>query len=124
MEAPEAGRAQFDDRAFFAAIDRVRDSRGMNWRQVASDSGVSASTLTRLAQGRRPDVDSLAALVDWAGLDADAFICRTGTPDGPTDPIGRISAHLRADRSLSPEVAEALEALVVATYKAMQTGHK
>ncbi len=35
---------------------------------------MSASTLTRMAQGKRPDVDGLAALVAWSGLDADDYV--------------------------------------------------
>jgi transcriptional regulator with XRE-family HTH domain len=49
----------FDTAAFYDALDSVRQARRLNWKQVAGDSGVSASTLTRMAQGRRPDVDGL-----------------------------------------------------------------
>ena len=47
----------------------LRLRRAKTWKQVAKDAEVSASTLTRMAQGRRPDVDSLAALADWSELD-------------------------------------------------------
>jgi transcriptional regulator with XRE-family HTH domain len=59
-------KAEFDAQGFHRALDAVRAARRLNWKLVAEESGVSASTLTRLAQGRRPDVDSLAALVGWA----------------------------------------------------------
>ena len=64
----------FDADGFYAALDSERRSRRHTWKRVADESGVSASTLTRMAQGRRPDVDSLAALVAWSGLSADAFV--------------------------------------------------
>ena len=58
----------FDAEGFFDALDEVRDSKGLTWKEVADESEVSASTLTRMAQGKRPDVDSLAALLKWSGL--------------------------------------------------------
>src|SRR6516225_8882109 len=64
----------FDADAFHAALDGARRAKAMNWKEVAAASGVSASTLTRMAQGKRPDVDGLAALVAWSGLNADDFV--------------------------------------------------
>ena len=65
---------RFDVTALHAALDSERRSRRLNWKEVATESGVSASTLTRLSQGRQPDVNSLAALTSWLGMSADHFI--------------------------------------------------
>ena len=78
-EGKEAGkprRGRFEADAFYAALDAERRDRRYTWKQVAEESQVSASTLTRMAQGRRPDVDSLAALVTWSGLSADGVCSR------------------------------------------------
>lgn len=107
-------RGQFDAEAFYASLDSQRQSRGINWRQVAKESGVSASTLTRIAQGRRPDVDSMAALLAWSGLDADSFVIRDR--EVRAEPLAQITAYLRADPQLSPEAASALEAVLKAAY--------
>jgi transcriptional regulator with XRE-family HTH domain len=112
-------KGSFDERAFFAALDSVRQVRGLNWRQVAEAAAVSPSTLTRLAQGKRPDVDSLAALVDWAGLSADDFVIRVHGQQ-TTEPLAMISTYLRADRSLSPEAATAINTVVKAAYEALR----
>ena len=69
-----AKRAKFDGIAFYAALDGERQARQFTWRRVAQESGVSASTLTRIAQGKHPDVDSLAALSVWSGLDVNRFV--------------------------------------------------
>ncbi|MFJ8543805.1 helix-turn-helix domain-containing protein [Streptomyces sp. NPDC093586] len=108
-----AGR--FDAVAFHAALDRTRQERGLLWKDVAQRAGVSASTLTRLAQGRRPDVDGLAALVTWANLSADDFVRRTDEPRSQ-DTLTKVATHLRGDRNLTPEAAEALEALITVAY--------
>lgn len=114
-----ADRGTFDAAAFFGALDAVRDARGLNWKQVASEVGISQSTLTRLAQGKRPDVDSLAALVDWAGFSADDFVLRVHG-EAREEPMAMISTYLRADKSLSPEAADALESVIKTTYKALR----
>jgi len=114
-------RGWFDSDAFYAALDGVRRARGLNWKQVAAESGVSASTLTRMAQGKRPDVDGLAALTAWSGLDADDYVRTEGDADRPQpEPLAMISTYLRSDRNLSPEAAQALDELVKATYERLR----
>src|SRR4051812_33734083 len=44
----------FDAEAFYAALDAERQGRNLTWKSVANSSGISASTLTRIAQGARP----------------------------------------------------------------------
>lgn len=108
-------KGTFDAGAFFSALDSQRIAKKMNWKDVAAQSGVSASTLTRMAQGKRPDVDSLAALTAWAGLNADHYI-RDGEIKSSPETLAMISTHLRADSNLSNEGAIALEELIKATY--------
>lgn len=105
----------FDNEAFFAALDAERVSRGMHWKAVAGEARVSASTLTRIGQGRRPDVDSFAALTSWAGLDPERFFRPAGVPSQPSALSG-ISVLLRSDPHLSTDAATAIEELVKATY--------
>jgi transcriptional regulator with XRE-family HTH domain len=110
----------FDADAFYSALDSVRQARRLNWKQISAESGVSASTLTRMAQGKRPDVDGLAALVAWSGLQADDYV-RTDDP-GPInkEPLAMISTYLRSDRNLTPEAAVALEEVIKATYERLR----
>ena len=68
------------------------------------ESGVSASTLTRLSQGRQPDVNSLAALTAWLGMSADHFmrserVAKFGAPS----PLAQISSIIHRDPRLNPE---------------------
>lgn len=110
----------FDGEAFYEALDAARQAQKMTWKQVASASGVSASTLTRMAQGRRPDVDGLAALTSWSGLRADDYV--RSVDDRPeTEPLALIATHLRSDKNLTPEAATALNELIKATYERLRT---
>lgn len=111
---------EFDGEAFYAALDAQRQARQITWKQVAKESGVSASTLTRLSQGRRPDVDSMAALLAWAGLNADTFIRRHKKAPREAESLAQISVLLRADRTLSREGVIALEALVKSAYERLR----
>ena len=118
-EHVSADRGGFDAVAFFSALDAERQARRITWKQLAAEAGISQSTLTRLGQGARPDVDSLAFLVDWAGLKADDYVVRVHGPQEAA-PLAMISTYLRSDRNLTPEAATALEKVVKATYEALR----
>lgn len=89
----------------------------VNGRQ---ETGVNASTLTRIGQGADPDVDGLAALLAWANLKAEMFI--PGSTDEEAEPIAKITALLRADPHLSKKHAELIEDIVVTTYNRLKDG--
>ena len=108
-------KEQFLNEAFFHALDTHREAKELTWKAVADKAGVSASTLTRIAQGKRPDVDTLAALCKWSGLSADDFIAYGDKPQHP-EPLAEIVAHLRADKNIKPEGAAAIEAMIRSAY--------
>lgn len=116
----EYKKGWFDAGAFYEALDAVRQAKRLNWKQVAGESGVSASTLTRMAQGKRPDVDGLAALAAWSGLNTDEFVRSDEVRPDP-EPLAKIATYLRSDRNLSPEAATALNAVIKATYERLRS---
>lgn len=73
-----------------------------------------------MAQGRRPDVDSLAALLNWSGLKAEMFVESNQESQTVSEPLAQITAYLRADPHLTPEGAEALAAIVKAGYERLR----
>lgn len=91
--------------------DRIH-SDGLTLRGAADESGVSAATLSRVMKGNIPDTGTFASLVRWLNVPADLFIER----DNEVSQLGKIEAHLRADRTLPKETAMALAALVKAAY--------
>ena len=109
----------FDGRAFFSDLDAVRQTRKLTWKKVAEEAGVSPSTLTRMGQGRRPDVDSFAALMAWAGLRGDEYV-RHSQPPHAASTLAEIGVLLRHDPNLSDEAASAIEGLVQATYERLR----
>lgn len=73
-------RKQLDVAALHSALDLIRAHTGLSWRDLARQTGISASTFSRLAEGRRPDADALCTLIAWLGVPLDRF-----TIDTPED---------------------------------------
>jgi transcriptional regulator with XRE-family HTH domain len=114
--------ARFDQTAFYSALDTERQARGLTWKDVARDTGVSASTLSRMSTGRRPDVDGLAALASWSGLDADDFIRSNRSDQGEVRPgiPALVSSWVRRDPDLTLEGAAALEEMFAVAYRRLR----
>lgn len=106
----------FNARAFYDVLAGVVEARSVAWRQVARETGITPSTLTRMGQGRQPDAPSLAALAAWAGLNPADFV---GQPmeSVRSDPLVVISRALRSDPDLQPEAAKALEDIMRIAYE-------
>lgn len=113
---PEEDR--FDAEAFYAALNAARLSRQKKWKDVAEESGVNASTLSRIGQGAKPDVNGLASLLQWSNLKAETFI--RGVKRQKTEPIAEITAILRADPNLSKPHAKLIEDIVISTYNKLK----
>lgn len=110
----------FDAEGFYAALDGYRKSKDMPWKKVAVKSGVSASTLTRMGQGKRPDVDSLAALADWSGIDVSSFYRTSSSRVTQKETISEITALLRADRNIKGDDAQMMEKMIKSLYEDMR----
>jgi transcriptional regulator with XRE-family HTH domain len=109
----------FDGDGFYRALEATVASRSKTWKQVSAETGVSASTLTRMAQGRRPDAASLAALSAWAGLNPSDFVHAAYKATRP-EAMAQISTLLRGDPNLDTEGAEAVEAIFRAAYERLR----
>ena len=109
----------FDGEAFYRALQSTVVRRSRNWKQVAEETGVSASTLARMAQGRRPDAASLAALSAWAGLNPSDFVDAPYKVAQP-EPMAQISSLLRSDPHLDSDAADAVETIVRAAYERLR----
>ncbi|HXG08679.1 MAG TPA: helix-turn-helix transcriptional regulator [Gemmataceae bacterium] len=108
-----------DVEALYAALDAKRQQEDLSWRELAHKLKISPSTLTRMAQGRRPDVDAFATLLRWLGMSADAFMRPTPKKKEEANTVAMISSYLRADRNIEPQDAEALEDIIKAAYRHM-----
>ena len=107
------------------AIRRRREELNLSLRDVADQTNVSASTLSRIENGTgKPDADNIARLTGWLVMplerilhgrdeanDAKAVVYY---PHESTPEI--VEAHLRADKHLTAETAKALSELFRVAY--------
>jgi len=116
-KSEERVRIGLDAAGLFGALDAARESKGLQWKQVAEQTGVSASTLTRMAQGKRPDIDGFAALTAWLGHDPREFFLGIAAEGNP-DPVSTfVMALYKANPGLSPEELQALRTLATSAYR-------
>jgi transcriptional regulator with XRE-family HTH domain len=108
-----------DVEALYAALDAKRRKNSLSWRETAGAIGISASTLTRMAQGASPDVEGFGKMVRWLGISADDFIAgpKGRTPKKSEDLLVVVSRHLRASKELDSKSAKALESIIEAAYR-------
>lgn len=104
---------------------RIRDKRGdQGLRDTAAEiGGISASTLGRIEKGHVPDLDTFIRLCQWLNISPNQFVKEV--PFSPAEEMTTpdvIAAHFRADRTLSPQTAEALVAAMNALYEAAKAG--
>jgi len=113
-------RREIDVSALYGALDSKRNARKMSWRQVAEELGLSSSIFSRLARGSRPDFDSYIRMTEWLGVPLESFVGgRKPEITESEETVAAIAAHLRADESLKPASARAIEKIVQAAYDEM-----
>jgi transcriptional regulator with XRE-family HTH domain len=112
-------RPTFDTEAFYAALNAERASRGLTWKEVAEQTGVQASTITRIGQGKKPDVNGLTALLVWSNLQAEMFMRNVSR--APANPMAQIAALIRMDPALTHNSAQLMEDIVLTTYNRLRS---
>lgn len=120
MSDQDTQPVEFDHEAFFAALDAHRAALDLNWKEVSAQTGVSASTLTRMSQGKRPDVGGFTALLHWSGLSAEDFTRSAVRPQAA--PVARIMAIVRGDDALDPRGKAVLEQMIRTAYEQFRIG--
>lgn len=105
-------------------VKAKRREKKLGLRAVASESGVSASTLSRLERGiatSLPDADTLTKLANWLEVSVSFLLSEeneltsSNVPKLNTPEI--VEVHLRADKNLTPETATALAELFRVAYE-------
>ena len=123
---PRTAKSLINTEELGRAIRRRREELGLSLRDVADQTSVSASTLSRIENGTgKPDADNIARLTTWLDVPLERILTRGREdindpkavvyyPHESTPEI--VEAHLRADRNLSPETADALSQLFRVAY--------
>ena len=99
-------------RALSDQLRRERGTRGV--REVSAEIGISPATLSRVERGNLPDLDTFAKICLWLKVDPAEVLGVHA--QRPTKANSRLyaSAHFRADKTPSPELAKALANMILA----------
>lgn len=91
----------------------IRERRGAQGvRAAAAEVGISPATLSRVENGKQPDLETFEKLCRWLGI-SPADVLQTDTPaaNAPTQRVA--TAHLKARQQISPALAQALGEMIL-----------
>lgn len=92
-----------------ALLRERRGGRGV--RDVAKELGVSPATLSRVENGSTPDLETFKRVCLWLEVDPGEVLGVSGSVGRAAPPFA--TAHLRAKREISPDLARALGEMVL-----------
>jgi transcriptional regulator with XRE-family HTH domain len=95
-------------------MDAARTQARLSWRQLAKELDVSASTISRMAQGLRPDVSAFAAMTTWLRMPAETFYVNVEKSDEDPDLVASLGPLLRARSDLTEKDVSYLEDVIAA----------
>ncbi len=91
-----------------------RGDKGL--RTIANEiGGISSATLSRLEQGKVPDVETFIKICKWLEVPTDYFSDTTVNISTGSN-HSKIIAHLRADRELGSDTIETIVKLINMAY--------
>jgi transcriptional regulator with XRE-family HTH domain len=95
----------------------VKSKRGdKGLRALAEEiEGVSFATLSRIEQGKIPDVDTFIRICKWLNVPSDTFILNKSKKKTPSTK-DQVVAHLRAERELSKDTVNMLIKMIDMAY--------
>jgi transcriptional regulator with XRE-family HTH domain len=101
-----------DVKSLHAALDHAREERGLSWRQLAKELDVSASTLSRMVNGLKPDVSAFATMTTWLRMPAENFYRVSQTSEDEPELVAQLAPLLRARKDLNDKDIAYLEELI------------
>src|SRR5689334_8318966 len=105
-------------------IKAKRKTSGLGVREAAAKCGISAATMSRLERGgnpQLPDASTLTKLAEWLDVRVGDLLKHkesgVESPEPQNNMPEFVEVHLRADKNLSPETAEALAKMFKQLYE-------
>lgn len=105
----------------------LRERRGkVGLRETALQIGISPATLSRIEGGKLPDLETFSKICRWLQIDpAEVLGVERATDPTVGEKTGGQAAvrtaHLRADRTPSPQLARALAEMILVAQRALET---
>jgi transcriptional regulator with XRE-family HTH domain len=97
-------------------VAKRRAELKLSLREAAETSGVPAATLSRIEQGRMPDLATFRRVIHWLGLPPERFFTATERAGSTPETIAE---HLMADPALPPAAADKIASIVRDLYQSL-----
>lgn len=110
-------KTKVDVRSLLGSLDQARQSKGLSWRQLAGEAGVTPSLLSRLRNGYKPDTDGFMTLVRWLGIPAERFLAEDGEQISGPELTSELVPLLRESKDLDEADIEMLQEVIQATLR-------
>jgi len=92
-------------------VRKERGNRGI--RETAGNIGISAATLSRIENGKLPDLNSFSKICHWLSIDPNEILRCIPKKDSLSTSANSVSFHLKAQKNLGPETAQALANMIL-----------
>jgi transcriptional regulator with XRE-family HTH domain len=93
-----------------------RSELGLSLRDASEASGIPVATLSRIEQGRMPDLATFRRVVEWIGERPERFFSPRERVENTPEAIAE---HLKADPALPDEAAEKIAGIVRDLYESL-----
>src|SRR5580704_6660253 len=97
-------------------VAQRRKELGLSLREASAASGVPVATLSRIEQGRMPDLGTFRRVVEWIGEKPERFFAPTERVENTADTIAE---HLRSDPALTDDAADKIASIVRDLYESL-----
>jgi len=83
-------------------------------RETAKEIGISSATLSRIENGKLPDLETFSKLCQWLKVDGGQILGCSISKQATATKNSNVSFHLKADKNLTPETSSALAKMILA----------
>lgn len=97
---------------------RIYERRaGKGVREAAAEVGVSPATLSRIENGKVPDLDTFGKVCRWLGEDPGVYL--GVKPSANSDNATKARVHFKKGIAIKPESAKALSEMILLAQQAL-----
>lgn len=98
-----------------AMVKQKRGNRGI--REVSKEIGISTATLSRIENGKLPDIETFSKACQWLGVDGGEVLGCSKKEEALSSASAIPSFHLKTEKNTSKEAATALAEMILAAHK-------
>lgn len=111
---------QLDTDRLATLLRAKRAGRGL--RDIADEIGdVSPSTLSRVENGKAPDLNTFLLICDWLQVAPDELLREENLTRQETNPLEEVALLLRSNKNLDSVTAKTLATVIKAAYQSLTT---